>query len=382
MLPYGRQTIEQDDIDAVIDALKSDFLTTGPLIEQFEQKLCDITKAKYAVACSNGTTALHLACMAIGLQKGDYAIVPSLTFLATANAVRYCGADVIFCDVDRETGLMTAETLEQALSKAQEQNLTVKAILPVHLTGRPVDMQTIQSIAQEHGIKIITDACHAIGGTYQNQPIGSGHFEDMAAFSFHPVKTIAMGEGGAITTNNKAFADHMRTLRHHAMSPKDNGGVWEYEMKELGYNYRVTDMQCALGLSQLNKIENFINKRQELVTLYNQKLENLSSFITPHKQENDNQVSWHLYTIQVDFDGLGTTRSEFMAQLKEQGVGTQVHYTPVHTQPYYEDLYDKQELPGATHYYTHTLSLPLYPLMEEQDVNIVIKALKVICEGK
>jgi len=376
MLPYGRQTIEDDDIQAVVDVLKGDYLTTGPAVNAFEQKLCDVTGAKYAVACSNGTTALHLACMALDLKDNECAVVPTLTFLATANAVRYCGANVVFSDVDPDTGLMTGETLLEALSYAKSKGWIVKVVLPVHLAGQAVNLADIQEICSKQNIKIIADACHAIGGTYKQKPIGSCEFEDMSAFSFHPVKTIAMGEGGAVTTNNEELANAMRTRRHHGMSKTDSMEPWAYEMNDLGYNYRVTDIQCALGVSQLNKIDTFIEKREALVALYNEKLKNISEYVKAPHEAKENKTGWHLYAISIDFERLGISRTNLMAYLKEHGVGTQVHYIPVHTQPYYTNLYGARELVGADAYYQKTLSLPLYPLMDEADVSHVVKTLK------
>jgi UDP-4-amino-4,6-dideoxy-N-acetyl-beta-L-altrosamine transaminase len=379
MLPYGRQQIDDDDIQAVIETLKSDFLTTGPCVEKFEQALCKATGAKYAVACANGTAALHLACLAIDLKADECAIVPSITFLATANAVRYCGADVMFCDVDAETGVMTPDTFEEALSKAKEQQLNIRAVLPVHLAGRPVDLAGIKKIAEQHQIKIITDSCHALGGQYESRPIGSGHFEDLSAFSFHPVKTITTGEGGAITTNDKAMAQKIREIRHHNMTRNPDSNAWEYEMKSPGYNYRITDIQCALGLSQLQKLESFVQRRNALVSIYNEHLGDISKHIKTHQIPPGDQItSWHLYAARIDFEKLGISRQTVMTQLKERGIGTQVHYIPVHTQPYYQNLYGELSLPGADHYYQETLSLPLFPAMTEKDVHFVNQALKKI----
>lgn len=381
MLPYGRQIIEQDDIDAVVNVLKSDYLTTGPTVKKFEKKLCDVTGAKYAVACSNGTTALHLACLSIGMGEGDCAIVPTITFLATANAVRYCGANVIFCDVNPKTGLMTPETFQNALHDAVNKGLVIKAVLPVHIGGQPTDLEKITSIAKEYGITVIADSCHAIGGSYKTQPIGSCQFEDMATFSFHPVKTIAMGEGGAITTNNEQLANDMRTKLHHGMVKTEKMLPWEYQMTDLGYNYRVTDIQCALGISQLNKIGRFTSKREELVALYNEKLDKLSEHIACPKRVQTETIGWHLYAVAIDFDAIDIDRATFMDKLQGQGVGTQVHYIPVHTQQYYKDLYGEQKLPGAEEYYNKTLSLPLYPSMTTDDVEHVFGALSSIIKG-
>ena len=379
MLPYGRQHLDDNDIQAVTEALKGDFLTTGPYVEKFEEVLCEATGAKYAVACSNGTTALHLACMALDLKEGQYAIVPSITFLATANAAKYCGADILFCDVDPDTGLMTAKTFQEALDKAQKQNIKVSVVLPVHLAGRPVDLAGIREIANRQNIKVIADACHAIGGQYDGKRIGSAHFEECSTFSFHPVKTVTTGEGGAITTNDARMAQRMRDIRHHNMVKKPSMAPWEYEMKALGYNYRMTDIQCALGISQFKKLEHFVEKRRSLVQLYNQMLSDISPHIRPHHQVSEGQkISWHLYAARIDFEKLGLSRQFMMERLRKRGIGTQVHYIPVHTQPYYRDVYGTLPLPGAEEYYRTTLSLPLYPSMNDPDVETVVSALRDI----
>lgn len=378
MLPYGRQTIEDDDIAAVTEALTGDFLTTGPKVQEFEDALCKATGAKYAVAVANGTVALHLACMILNLQKGDWAIVPAITFLATANAVRYCGADVIFADVDPDTGLMTAETFQEALDKAKTENKNVKAVLPVHLSGQPVPLQPIKDIADQHGIKVITDACHALGSQYGGKPVGCAEIEHLSAFSFHPVKTIALGEGGAVTTNNEQTANDMRRLRHHGIVAKPDQGMWYHEMPELGYNYRLTDIQCALGISQLNKLDRFLERRAELVSLYDGLFADMAPIIKTPKRISNEFIGWHLYALRIDFDAIKMTRQQVMEKLKEFGVGSQVHYIPVHTQPYYEGLYGKQTLKGAEHYYAHTLSIPLYPTLTDDNAKSVAKAFKTI----
>lgn len=369
MLPYGRQNIDEEDIQAVIAALRSDFLTTGPKVAEFEHKLCEVTSAKYAIACSNGTTALHLAGLALGVGPGDAVIVPTATFLATANSVRYCGADVVFADVDPITGLMGVEHLEEALGRAGDKN--VKAVYPVHLSGRCVDLQSLKRVADQHNIKIVADGAHAVGGQVNDAPVGAGLFEDMTTFSFHPVKTIAMGEGGAITTNNEEFAQKMAIYRHHGMVPKSEQGPWCYEMQDLGYNYRVTDIQCALGLSQLKKLEKFVQRRDQIVGMYNEYLSSLSDIVvTPHKESHCNPA-WHIYACLVDFDQLTLNRASFMMALREKGIGTQVHYIPVHIQPYYQSLYGEIELSGAMSYYAKEISFPLYPHMSDEDVKYV-----------
>jgi UDP-4-amino-4,6-dideoxy-N-acetyl-beta-L-altrosamine transaminase len=379
-LPYGRQYIDEDDINAVAEALRSDYLTTGPKVAEFEEHLCALTGASHAIATSNGTTALHLACIAANLGPGDVAIVPTLTFLATANAVRYCGADVVFADVDPQTGLLTEETLIKAICEA---NGRAKAVLPVHLAGQCVDMEAIKSIAEKHKLIIIADSCHALGSEYRANAAwhgaGSCALEDMAAFSFHPVKTIAMGEGGAITTNNPEWAKRMKRLRHHGMLPHPDVGPWSYDMPELGYNYREPDILCALGVSQLKKIDFFLQKRKTLVARYNQKIVALSPIVQgPHIISPDAKTGWHLYAARIDFDKAGQTRADLMNKLKERGIGTQVHYIPVHSQPYYQSLYGIKGLPGAKHYYNSTLSFPLFPSMEEDDVDYVIETLSDI----
>ena len=377
-LPYGRQTIEDDDIAAVSEVLKSDYLTTGPKVQEFEEELCKATGAKHAIAVANGTVALHLACIAADVKEGDCAIVPSLTFLATANAVRYCGADIIFADVDPDTGLMTAETFQQALDKAKSNNQSVKAVLPVHLTGQPVALQPIRDIADKHGIKVITDACHALGSQYGGKPVGCAEIEDLSCFSFHPVKTIALGEGGAVTTSDDAIATKLKTLRHHGMSMKPEKGMWFHEMQELGYNYRLTDIQSALGISQLKKLDRFLARRAELVALYDGLFADCAPIIQTPKKVSNETIGWHLYALRINFDEAGITRQSFMEKLKENNIGTQVHYIPVHTQPYYEGLYGKQDLPGAQHYYEQTLSIPLYPTLSDDDAKEVVEGFKSI----
>lgn len=376
MLPYGKQDIDEDDIKAVTDALRGDFLTTGPKIAEFEEALCAVTEARYAVACSNGTTALHLAALALGLGADDIVIVPSVTFLATANAVRYCGAEIVFSDVNSETGLMEVEHLEDALSRCK--NKKIKAVFPVHLTGQCVDINTLSTTAKNRGLSVVLDACHALGGTYKNKSVGAAEHEDMSTFSFHPVKTIAMGEGGAITTNDEKHAAHMKNLRNHAMVKTRPEEPWYYEMSELGYNYRITDIQCALGLSQLKKLDRFVARRRALVALYDKLLAPLSPILkTPHKIP-DCHPAWHLYSIRIDFKKLGIDRATIMMMLQKRGIGTQVHYIPVHQQPYYKERYGDITLPGADEYYERTLSLPLFPAMTEENVHQVVHALSDI----
>lgn len=379
MIPYGRQTIDEDDIGAVVDVLRQDFLTTGPNVKAFEDALSELTTASEVISCSNATTALHLASHALGLGPGDAAIVPTVTFLATANAIRYTGADVIFCDVDPDTGLMTSAHLKDALSRNTDRN--VKAVYPVHLTGQCVDLKEIREVADQHGLKIVADSCHAIGGEVNGYPVGACKYEDITTFSFHPVKTIATGEGGCLITNDEGIATYVRKMRSHGMQPNPDEGPWAYEMNELGYNYRITDIQCALGLSQLKKLPAFAERRRALVEQYDRLLDGMPH-LTLVKTLPQSDAVRHLYSVLIDFEAAGISRAALMQALKSKGVGTQVHYIPVHTQPYYRDLYGNISLPGSEKYYSRTLSLPLYPALTDQDVETVAECLKEILGEK
>lgn len=377
-LPYGRQVIEEDDIEAVREALMSPMLTTGPLVERFEQALCAATTAKEAVVCSNGTAALHLAARAIHLDRAQSAIVPSLTFVATANAVRYCGAEVVFADVDPDTGLMTSETLRDALRRAPS---NVRAVFPVHLNGQTCGIAAIAGVAREWGLWIVEDACHAIGGTQATEhgpiPVGGCHDSDMACFSFHPVKTIAMGEGGAITTNNADLATAMRRDRSHGLIRDANPAEpWAYELREPGFNYRAPDILCALGLSQLKKLERFTEQRRRLVAAYRECLWPLAKIVSAVEDAEHGDPAWHLFAVRIVFEKAGVTRADLMRRLAEAGIGSQVHYIPVHRQPYYAARYPGLHLPGADAYYARCLSLPLFASMTEDDVDRVVAALR------
>lgn len=386
-IPYGRQSINQDDVDAVTDVMRGDYLTTGPKVAEFESAFGAVCQSPYTVVCSNGTTALQLAAEAIGLGKGDCAIVQSLTFLATANAMRFTGADVVFCDVDPETGLMTADLLRKAIARVPK-HLKLKAVLPVHLAGICVDLKSIREIADEHNLKIIADSCHATGGVVNGHPVGACVYEDFATFSFHPVKTIAMGEGGAITCRSEADYNFMRRKRSHGMDMQPDNPIlrdegydthgnknpWYYEMPDIGYNFRATDMQCALGISQLKRLDDFVKRRAEIVARYNQLFADVANVETPNAPEYNNKMSWHLYAPRFDFDAIGKTRAQVMNELRAKEILTQVHYFPVHLQPYYRDLYGEINLPGARSYYDKTLSLPLYPDLTDEHVDYVAQS--------
>lgn len=387
-LPYGRQTIDDQDVAAVARALSGDLLTTGPAVTAFEEAFAAHIGADFAVAVSSGTAALHLAVKALGLGPGDTAIVPSVTFVATANAVRYEGADVVFADVDPDTGLMRPQDLADAVDRAGTGKL--RAALPVHLNGQPCDMPAIASLAADLGMELIEDACHALGGTIDGpentgHPVGDGNFSRTAMFSMHPVKAIAMGEGGILTTNDAAYAAKLQGLRNHGLvrddaAFRDTGAAfaadghanpWYYELHELGLNYRASDIHCALGLSQLHKLDAFIERRQRLADLYDDALAGLAPVLRPVPRVSWGTSGRHLYPVLIDFPATGHDRGALMQALRQRGVGTQVHYIPVHRQPYYTDLYGSQHLPGADAYYARCLSLPLFPAMTDDDVDRV-----------
>ena len=390
-LPYGRHTIDEDDVAAVAAVLKSDALTNGPTTEAFERALSDVTGAKEVVVCSSGTSALHLAMLGLGVAPGDQVVVPSLTFLASANCVRYVGGEVIFADVDPATGLMGPQHFEDAIARARPG--AVKAAIPVHLNGQCCDMAGLKAIADRRGITLIEDACHAFGGTYPGPgnasvPVGACNNSAAACLSFHPVKTVAMGEGGAVTTNDAKMAGIMRRLRSHGMErtpsapaypeyAQDADGSanpWFYEMADMGWNFRSSDIHSALGMSQLKKLGRFVARRTELVARYDAAVRRLAPVVRPIARTGG-APGWHLYVVLIDFEAAGKSRAKVMRELSAAGIGTQVHYFPVHLQPYYRKLYGDQDLTGASAYYARCLSLPLFPAMSDADVDRVIDTL-------
>lgn len=377
-LPYGRQTIEDDDIAAVAQALRGDYLTTGPTVQAFETAFAARVGAAHGVACSNGTASLHLAMMALDVGPGDVCIVPSITFLATANCAVYVGADVVFADVDPGSGLMTPETLEAALARAGGRR--VKAVLPVHLRGDVCDLPALARQATAAGAVLVEDAPHALGTTMDfgsgPERVGDCAHAAMASFSFHPVKTIATGEGGMLTTNDAALAARLRSLRSHGMTRPEGGAPWVYEMARPGFNYRLPDINCALGLSQLAKLDRFTARRRALTALYQQRLAGLGNVVRLADSPPWSDPALHLLCVLIDFEGLGIGRAEVMRRLAEAGIGSQVHYIPVHTQPYWRDRLGDLDLPGASAWYDRCLSLPLFPAMEGGDVERVAAALE------
>jgi UDP-4-amino-4,6-dideoxy-N-acetyl-beta-L-altrosamine transaminase len=377
LLPYGRQTIEDDDIAAVTEALRAEFLTTGPTVERFERAFAEAVGARHAVACANGTAALHLAMLALDVQPGEAVIAPSITFLATANCARYVGADVVFADVDPDSGLMTPQTLAAALDRVGSRRL--RAVLPVHLRGDACELPALEALSRGAGAVLVEDAPHALGTTMRfgnvAESVGDVRHSVMATFSFHPVKTIATGEGGMVTTNDSQVAERLRVLRSHGMVRPPDGEPWWYEMAAPGFNYRLPDLLCALGLSQLAKLPRFAARRRALAAAYHKALAPLAPRVRIAAQPPWSDPCLHLMTVLIDFEAAGRTRLEVVEALRARGIGSQVHYIPVHRQPYYRRLYGELELPGADAWYARCLSLPLYPAMADEDVLRVADAL-------
>lgn len=376
-LPYGRQTIEDDDVAAVAQALRADFLTTGPTVEAFETAFKTKVGAEHAIAVANGTATLHLAMLALGVGEGDVCIAPSVTFLATANCARYVGAEVVFADVDTNSGLMTPDTLADALQRAGERR--VKAVLPVHLRGDVCDLPALRAMASAAGAVLVEDAPHALGsvGTFDGieHSVGDCAYSAFASFSFHPVKTLATGEGGMLTTNDAGLAARARSLRGHGMVRPPGSDPWWYEMPELGFNYRIPDVLCALGISQLSKLDRFVDRRRVLTARYVERLADFGPGVRLADSPAWSNPALHLLTVLIDFDALGTSRRAVVDGLKALGIGTQVHYIPVHKQPYYVSRYGALDLPGAQGWYDRCLTLPLYPTMADGDVDRVVAAL-------
>ena len=367
MISYGKQSINQDDIDAVVDVLKSDFLTQGPKVVEFENDLANYCEAKYAKAVNNGTAALHLAYLAIGLEQGDIVWTTPNTFVATANAALYCGATVDFVDIDSKTYNLSIDYLKEKLIQAKKDNKLPKLVVPVHFAGQSCEMKAIWKLSKEYGFKVIEDASHALGGEYLNNKVGNCEYSDMAVFSFHPVKMITTGEGGAIMTNNEKLNEKIELLRSHGITKdatkfdNQSDGDWYYEQRALGFNYRLTDIQAALGISQLKRLDSFVARRREIVKQYFDKLDNS---VLPY-QHPDANSSWHLFVIQTE------DRKATYKQLKTQGIMTQVHYIPVTSQPFY----NRKKLKNSADFYRHCLSLPIYADLNNNEQNRVINLL-------
>lgn len=373
MIPYGRQTIEEDDIQAVADVLRSDYLTTGPKIAEFEKMVADYVGAKYAVAISNGTSALHAACFAAGIQPGDEVITTPLTFAASSNCVLYCGGTPVFADVDPKTYNIDPEDIRRKITDK------TKAIIAVHLAGQPCDMDEIHKIAKEHDLIVIEDGAHALGSVYKGKKVGT--LSDMTTFSFHPVKPITTGEGGMIVTDNEEFYQKMMLFRSHGITRDENlmtrnDGSWFYQQLDLGYNYRITDIQCALGCSQMKKLDRFLARRKEIVARYNEAFADCENIIIPY-QLPETESGWHLYIVQLK----NCDRRKVFEALREQGIAVNVHYIPVYMHPYYQEHgYKDVHCRNAEEIYSHIVSLPLYPTLTLEEQQYVIETLKHVIE--
>lgn len=363
MIPYGRQHITQADIDAVTEVLQSDFLTQGPAVPAFEQRLSELTTAEYAIAVNSATSALHIACLALGIGPGSRVWTSPISFVASANCARYCGADIDFVDVEPDSGNMAVDKLRQKLEVARSCDSLPQVVIPVHLAGASCDMQQIYHLAKEFGFAIIEDASHAVGASYLDEPVGSCRYSDITVFSFHPVKIITTAEGGMALTNNSELADKMRLLRSHGISRDEkqmtepSHGSWYYQQLQLGFNYRMTDIQAALGLSQSRRLLPIIQKRQLLAANYHRLLADLPLGLP--QLDDINISAWHLFIIRLDDK---TKRKAVFDGLREAGIGVNVHYIPIHTQPYYQQLgFDWGDLPVAEDFYERIISLPMFP---------------------
>lgn len=379
MIGYGHQYIDDSDIEAVVKVLKSDYLTQGPSVSQFEKTICEITGAKYCVSVSNATAGLHIAVAALELEDGSEGITTPNTFLASSNCMVYNNVKPVFADINPVSYNIDPAEIEKHITDK------TKLLIPVHFAGLPCEMEKISSIAKEHKLHVIEDAAHAIGSQYADGSyVGNCKYSDMTVFSFHPVKTITTGEGGAVTTNDEKLYQKLCMLRSHGTTKDEklltkNPGPWYYEMQSLGFNYRMTDMQAALGCSQLAKLNFFKKRRREVVAAYNTAFARMKYLKTPTEPENISSC-FHLYAVQIDFAALGKTRQQVMQELRNKGIGTQVHYIPVPTQPFYKETYGYKDgdYPVAEKYYEQELSLPLYPGLSDEDVNTVINTVKEV----
>jgi UDP-4-amino-4,6-dideoxy-N-acetyl-beta-L-altrosamine transaminase len=375
MIPYGKQSISENDINAVVKVLRSDFLTQGPIVPKFEVELCNYTGANHAVAVNSCTSALHIACLSLGLGPGDILWTSPITFVASANCALYCGASVDFVDIDLDTALMSVSHLKNKLERAKKDGKLPKIVIPVHFSGQSCDMQEIHALSKEYGFYIIEDAAHAIGGSYNNEKIGCCRYSDIAVFSFHPVKIITSGEGGAILTNNDKLSKKMKLFRSHGITRDcsqmkgESHGAWYYEQIELGYNYRMTDIQAALGLSQLNEIEILLSKRAEIANYYDEFFSSIN--VTPLIVKSDRSSSNHLYVIRVS----KKKRDTLFNELFEAGIGVNLHYIPVYKQPYFNcDIYLKE----AEKYYESAITLPIFPLLTIEQMKHVSNKVNII----
>lgn len=383
MIYYGKQSISEEDVKAVEAVLRSDFLTQGPAIESFERKVADYCGAKYAVAVCNATAALHIACLSAGLGEADCLWTSPITFVASANCGRYCGADVDFVDIDEKTYNMSVTALEEKLCRARKANKLPKVVIPVHLAGQSCDMVRIKELSEEYGFTIIEDASHAVGADYLETKVGSCAFSDMTVFSFHPVKIVTTGEGGMVLTNNRELYENLKIYRSHGITRDParmtyaSDGPWYYQQLTLGYNYRMTDIQAALGASQMTRLDTFVARRRELAARYDELLRGLP-LVTPHVMEGANP-SWHIYVVRAAFSQIGKTKQQIFEEMREHGIVLNLHYIPVHRQPYYEKLGFRQgDFPQSEKYYEEAFTLPLYYDLTNDEQDQIVEALKTI----
>ena len=385
MIYYGRQDINEADIQAVESVLRSDFLTQGPAIEQFERRVADYCGAKYAVAVCNATAALHIACLAAGLGKGDVLWTSPITFVASANCALYCGGDVDFVDIDAKTYNMSADLLEEKLRMAKTEGKLPKMVIPVHLAGQSCDMRRIRALADEYGFAVTEDASHAVGAEYLDTKVGSCAFSDMTVFSFHPVKIVTTGEGGMVLTNDAALYEKLRLYRSHGITrdPRymthESDGPWYYQQIALGFNYRMTDMQAALGCSQMDRLDEFVARRRALAARYDTLLQGLP-VVTPYVM-TEAHPSWHIYIIRINHEQIGKTKQQVFEEMKKRGIALNLHYIPVHCQPYYEKLgFHRGDFIQSEKYYEEAFTLPLFYELTDEQQNYIVESLRNVLQ--
>ncbi|MCU7494837.1 MAG: UDP-4-amino-4,6-dideoxy-N-acetyl-beta-L-altrosamine transaminase [Ignavibacteria bacterium] len=382
---YGKQCIDQSDIDAVVEVLKSDWMTQGPTVTKFENELCKKFNTKYATVVSNGTASLHLIAMGLGWKTGDIIITSPITFVASSNCALYVGATPDFVDIDPVSYTIDINLLEDKIQKYRKNGKNIKAVVGVDFAGHPCEWESLRYLADKYDFQLVNDNCHALGAEYDGNFDYAAKYADAVNFSFHPVKHITTGEGGAVLTNNLELNDKVKLLRTHGITKdksllEKNDGPWYYEMHNLGYNYRITDFQCALGITQLKKLDYFVKKRRDIAKYYNERFENVKQFITP-KVSKYARHAYHIYPLQVHFEMISLNRNEYFSKLKENGINCQVHYIPVHLQPYYKKNYGFKvgDYPNAESFYSKEVSIPIYPSLEEEDLesitDLLIKSL-------
>jgi len=387
-LSYGRQMVDEDDIQSVVEVLRSDFLTQGSCVEEFEKNLAEYVGSKYAVVCSSGTAALHLACKALDVSKESRVATSSITFVASANCAQYVNAETVFIDIQPDTYCMSVSDLSRVLGGTK-----INVVIPVHFAGHSADMRAIHDLGKRHGFRIIEDSCHALGGDYEGAKVGSCEYSDMCTFSFHPVKAITTGEGGAVTTNNRELYERLLSLRAHGIQKSEDQfvnldlafdgegekNIWYYEMPQVGFNYRLTDIQCALGNSQLRKLDFFIARRRSIAKYYTEEFKE-NQFITTPIERNDTKHAYHIYVILVDFKRLGKSRNGVMKELRELGISTQVLYVPVHLQPYYKEKYGTNlgDCPISENYYESCVSIPMFPSLQNDEMTYIAESVNAV----